>query len=407
MGAEQFLGGMLASYYRENQAGIVPDIASREFGIGSFGQKISSRHLSFRSSQELNSFLREKAPFYISYSCARYVLPSARPMEKKNMLGADLVYEFDADEIKTDCKGSHDSWKCTSCTAQGKGNIRECMECGSGTKVDEWVCPECIGEARRQTIKLIETIEGDFGFSQGLAVNFSGSKGFHIHVRGKDVQALSKPARLELLDYITGANLDLEALGFSFPEKGACSCPKRVFASGWPEKIFGKIEQALDSGDASALAVMGSLTSMSAAQKTLNEKPSILGAMDRGLLLPVKGINGGRFWKSMVSSAIDMEKFYVDRQTSVDINKIVRVPGTIHGSTGMTAKVVEKSSLAAFDALSESVVLPGHEVKLLNACSPRFHIAKKWFGPFKNESVSLPAFAAFYLLARGSATLGD
>lgn len=407
MGAEDYLRGMLSAYYRSVQVDSVPDIAMREFGIGEFGKKISSRHLSFRSAGELNSFLREKAPFYISYSNALYDFPAARPMEAKKLVGADLVYEFDADDLKTDCKKSHDSWRCPQCKASGKGNMRDCPECGSGTGVDEWVCPECLGAVRSQTKKLISVLENDFGLSSGLSINFSGSKGYHIHIRGGHVRQLSKSARIEMLDYITGTNLDLDSLGFGFSEK-AYFCPKYGSAKGWAKKILGRVRRALEEGDAQKISVMGhpglpKTKSVEASERLLKERQAIFLGMERGLLLGVRGVKLKEFWDSVLSFAADEERLAVDRQTSIDINKIVRVPGTIHGSTGLLAKEVQLSGLDSFDPFSDSVVLPSDEVKVSGAVSPKFFLAGKWLGPFSGEDAVLPAYAAYYLLARGAA----
>ena len=65
-----FLQGMLGGFYASAEIDSVPEISRSEFGTGTFGKKISSRHLSFRSGAELNSFLREARPFFISYSPA-------------------------------------------------------------------------------------------------------------------------------------------------------------------------------------------------------------------------------------------------------------------------------------------------------------------------------------------------
>jgi len=153
METEVYLRGLLKGFYTKNNVDSVPDISSREFGIGAFGKKISNRHLVFKSDGELNSFLRERTPFYISYSNAHYEFPEARPMEKKSLVGADLIYEFDADDIQTDCKLKHDSWGCKSCGASGKGNLSECPECGLGVNVEEWSCSECIGETKKANKK--------------------------------------------------------------------------------------------------------------------------------------------------------------------------------------------------------------------------------------------------------------
>ncbi len=408
MSPEIFLRGMLRNYYASAEVDTVPEIGSREFGIGEFGRKISSRHLSFRSPKDLNAFLRERAPFYISYSCARYELPSARDgMEKKKMLGADLIYEFDADDIKTECKERHDSWKCAnpSCGAEGKGNVKECQKCGTGTKVDEWTCPECIGETKKQTMRLLNFLVGDFGFSEGISINFSGSKGFHTHVRSKAVQGLSKAARLELLDYLTGANLDFRAMGFDFSRKTLLDCPKLGETRGWPKKIMEGVISVFEANDPERLSVLGGSVTLTQAGKLLKEKQAIINGMGKGLLLSF-GVKAEKFWLPALQNSAESQKLALDRQTSVDINKIIRVPNTIHGSTGLLARRLDGiSAIGAFDALKESVVLPENEIAVLGATAPEFRLNGRKFGPFKNDGVSLPSYAAFYLLARGSAEL--
>ena len=309
MGAEILLRQMLRSFYGKNVIDTVPDISSREFGIGEFGQKISSRHLSFRSSSELNSFLREKTPFYISYSAARYELPAARPMNAKKLVGADLIYEFDADDLDTDCKLKHDSWVCTNpgCekfSQKSNGRQKKCDLCGFGTKAEEWVCPECLEKTKKQTFKLIEFLQNDFGFSDGVYVNFSGSKGFHTHVRGDSIQGLSKSARVELLDYFSAKNLGLAALGFVFnPGKKCYICPPENESKGWVKRIQNHVKSVFDSDDPAKLADMGKI-SVKSATNLLKEKRKIFDAMDsKGLLLdPSKGRDvTKKFWESFWS----------------------------------------------------------------------------------------------------------
>lgn len=407
MGAELFLLSKLKEFYNSFDVDSVPQIDSREFGFGEFGKKISNRHLSFKNKQELNSFLREKTPFYISYSNAKYEFPAARPMDKKNLISADLIYEFDADDIKTECKITHDSWKCKSCNANGEGNIEKCPECGMGVKVEEWVCKDCINETKTQTKKLLKILENDFDFSNGISINFSGSKGFHTHLRGEEIQHLSKAARLELLDYITGTNIDFESMGFQ-ANKTVFTAPKREKARGWAKKLLIESEKFLEKGDPIAIAAhtsqQGYNVTKSMAEKLLKEKPRIINGMERGLLLSVPGVKGEKFWSSTLSFIVDEQKLDVDRQTSIDINKIIRVPNTLHGYTGLQAKEISIEELNNFDALKDTVVLGNEEVKV-NATSPKFYLNAKNWGPYKSTEISLPVYAAFYLLARGNAIL--
>ncbi len=417
MGAEVLLRRMIKGVYDSTELDSVPEIARREFGIGELGRKISSRHLSFKNKAALNAFLREKTPFYISYSSARYEFPDARPMEKKNLLGADLIYEFDADDIRTDCKTKHDSWKCKSCGKSGKGRQLACDKCTSGTVVDEWVCNDCLGETKRQSLKLISFLEEDFGISEGIAINFSGSKGYHIHVRNSSVQNLSKSARKELLDYISATGLNMAALGFDInPATNSYACPKKIDAKGWSQRILVSLEQAFNSNDTSKLEKLGNITQASA-NKLLNEKKKIIEHMDNGVLAFPSTIkqDAKKFWEYAVKNVVDSSKIeiksdiihdellHVDRQTSIDIHKIVRVPDTVHGSTGLLAKSFPPENLSSFNPLAEAVVMPENELKVSNAIAPEFWLKGKKFGPFRGEDVSLPAYAAFFLLARGAA----
>ncbi|PIN85158.1 MAG: hypothetical protein COV47_03640 [Candidatus Diapherotrites archaeon CG11_big_fil_rev_8_21_14_0_20_37_9] len=402
--SEGFLRGLLKEYYTSVSVDSVPDISKREFGFGEFGKKISSRHLEFRSANQMNNFLRDKVPFYISYSSARYEFPSARPMENKTFIDADLIYEFDADDIPTSCKMSHDSWICFDCSASGKGSPGECVECGSRKlKIEEWVCPECLNETKIQTKKLLKIIDTDFGFGEGVAINFSGSKGYHIHVRGNKIKDLSKGARLELLDYLTATNLDFKMCGF-YPDKKFFLCPKRSVAKGWQKKLLDGIESLLDEGNVSKIAVAGSVRN-SAAEKILKEKDNIISTTEKGFLLSVPGVKGEKFWGSVLNYLAESETLDVDRQTSVDINKIIRVPETIHGSTGLCAVRIPFEELNSFDPLKDSVVMSDSEIGLANVSCPKFYLNGNWFGPFENESFSVPSFVAFYLLARKSGEL--
>ncbi len=397
-------------FYSRRTVSEPPDIASREFGIGAFGRKIVQRHLSFPSSQHFNSFLRDSTPFFVSYSSALYRFPDRRPMEAKEMLGADLVYEFDADDLMADCSREHDSWKCPSCGKSGRGRQLKCDQCGSGTTVDEWFCEKCLGIARDKVIALLDFLQNDFGFSDGVTVNFSGRAGYHVHVRSQAARGLSASARIELIDYLTANNLSI----FShFAKDGAMlKGPPLADASGWPKRILGELSALLEKGDPERIAVLGGV-STAQAKKLLAEKVIVLDAIKkRGVLPGVFGRTSERkesksdvFWENFIKSVI--EKIApIDRQTSMDINKIVRVPETLHGETGLVAKVVPIGGLRSFNPLDDALAFGGEDtVKVFITKAPCFYLGGQRFGPFESQSAELPLNAAVFLIARGAASL--
>lgn len=400
---ENFLSALFRKYYQQAFVDSVPEVEKREFGVGEFGKKISSRHLSFKNAREFNSFLARAAPFFVSFSPAYYSFPSARPMEAKGFLKSDLAYEFDADDIPTDCKLLHDSWKCP-CGESGKGRLKNCPVCGKGVEVDEWVCPECISETKRQAIRLVGFFEKDLGVTDGLFFNYSGSKGFHVHIRNELLLGLSPSARVEIVDYLTANSLDPKMHGFEYSkETKRFSAPKRRNALGWALRIHGRLESFF-SLETERLAVAGGV-SMKTAKQVLTERKKFLESLDAGVLHPLPQNKTEKFWSALLSLAVEEEKLLLDRQTSVDIKKILRVPDSLHGSTGLAAKKLSLEELKPFSALDSAIVFGEGPIKLKSVNAPRFYLGKTHFGPFEEQEAELPQFAAAYLVAKGHAKI--
>ena len=136
---------------------------------------------------------------------------------KKGWLGADLVFDIDADHIPTTCNKIHDEFTCAKCGFCGRGITPEACPICEGTKFETktWPCELCIESARSEAAKLLDMLKNDFGFSSDeLHVFFSGHRGYHVHVENEAVRSLDAMARKEIVDYVTGlglAVLDKEA----------------------------------------------------------------------------------------------------------------------------------------------------------------------------------------------------
>ena len=404
---EQFLRSEFQQFYKSHAVPAPLKIGQREFGIGAFGKKISMRHLAFADSNELNGFLRNEVPFYISYSCAYYKYPEMQPMNAKHFLQADLVYEFDADDLQTECRQEHDSWKCVKCGASGKGTIENCTKCGAHTLKEEWVCSKCLNETKKQSLRLIGFLQDDFDFSEGIEVNYSGSKGFHIHVNNEKALQLSQNARTELIDYLSANGIMQKNLGFDTESK-MFSCPLPGKAKGWQKKIIDWILGKMENSDSEELALYGGVSN-ALAKKLITMRSTIISGISSGMLYQFPGSKAEAFWNSLIASAIDSLKLGIDRQTSIDLHKIIRLPETIHGGTGLMAKKIPLEKLAEFDALRECISFSGDEVKVKAIAEiPEFELNARKFGKFgANEEIKLPEYAAIYLLARNAAQLAE
>jgi DNA primase small subunit len=378
----EFLKKLFGAYYEKNFISSVPDPSFREFGFGVFKRKIANRNMYFASTEEMNLFLRQSKPLFFSYSNAYYKHPERTPMTAKELLKADIIYEFDADEL--------------------------------GLEVEEingiqWFMSEHLEEAKKQVFRLLNFVENDFGFSMdGVAINFSGKAGYHVHLRSKSIQDLNKRARIELVDYLTAHNMDLVNLGYDF-EKTPFSCP--VNKGRWGARLNNGIKEFFNK-DAKSIS---KITEVPAKKVSLflGEKPKLFDSMDKGTLLQLEGKKSKMFWTKVLEYVISKEMVPIDRQTSIDLHKIIRVPQTLHGDTGLVAKTISIDELKTFDPFKDSVVFNqtfakqfGVElVKLHIIKTPKFSIFGETFGPFENKDEELPLFAAAYLIGKGAATI--
>src|SRR5881628_4137548 len=86
-------------HYEAAEIGLPPRFARREFGFMFWEAGMMQRHQSFKSGEGLRDFLARRTPMHVYYSSAYYETPGAPTMEEKGWLGADLVFDLDADHL--------------------------------------------------------------------------------------------------------------------------------------------------------------------------------------------------------------------------------------------------------------------------------------------------------------------
>ena len=367
----EFLKKHFANYYAKHFVDSVPNPELREFGFGVFKRKIANRNLAFASASELNSFLRTNAPLFFSYSSACYKFPFLTPTQAKQLIKADLIYEFDADEL--------------GLTVPEFNGV-------------QWFSSEHLNEAKKQVFRLLDFVHNDFGFSNdGISINFSGKAGYHVHLRSENLQNLNKKARIELVDYLTANSFDFANLGFDFV---SLTCPASKGL--WAKRIIAGAKNILQK-DAKYLSKITGVAGRKISP-LLESRERLFASLDAGRLMPL-GRKSADFWQGIFKLALENEAVPIDRQTSVDLSKIVRVPNTLHGDTGLLAKTIPLDSLNSFDPFKDAVVFDDSPVKVSVSKAPEFSLAGEKFGPFDNEPVELPLYAAIFLIGKGAAVL--
>jgi DNA primase small subunit len=88
----------------------------------------------------------------------------------------------------------------------------------------------------------------------------------------------------------------------------------------------------------------------------------------------------------------------IDTVVTTDIHRLIRLPETLNGKTGLRAMAV--SNLDAFDPFQDPIAFEG-ETTVRVTEAPAFRMGKTTYGPYTNEQVTLPAEAAMLLICKG------
>jgi DNA primase small subunit len=401
MDSQAFIHQKFAEFYEENASRIEapPSIRQREFGFMVFQENIMVRHKSFKDAEALRTYMKEAAPAHAYHSTAYYELPEER-MENKGWLGADLYFDIDADHIATKCKETHDQWTCKDCGFGGKGQPDVCPACGS-RRFDQriWPCDECLGAAKRETIKLVEMLTAEFGFTDDeVEVSFSGHRGYHVHVAAETARDMDAGARKELVDYITGTGLNTALFS---PE----AAPPASQTAGWQSRIANGAYEFLRTATAKDLESLGMKEKR--ADSLLSNRQLVLKIWEKsGPWRPVTGI-GKEELKLFVNRAVENTSSKIDTMVTTDIHRLIRLLNSLHGKTGWLKVAFPTSTIDAFDPLKGAVAFKRGEVKLYVEKTHRFRIGDEWYGGYENQRVELPTAAAVFLLCKDAAKLVD
>jgi len=410
LGSSTFVQNVFRGYYAEdcNTQNFVMATEKREFGFVLFKGGML-RHRSFKDQRELALFLKSYVPSNAYYSCAYYVDPEAE-MEKKDWIGADLVFDIDADHIPTTCGKVHDEWTCGVCGFVGKGiTPDECPTCGGQKfEVKTWPCEKCLESAKSETIKLLDMLQTDFGFSQNEThAFFSGHRGYHVHVESDVVQKLDTMARKEIVDYVTGLGFNdgfnnsdhkkrIESRFPTAPRLGDYGWRGRL-ARGMYDLILSSKEEDLEKVEVPKRI----------SELILRNKNAILKSWeDVGPYRAVKGV-GLETWRKIVEHCVAILTAKIDTVVTTDIHRLIRLTGALHGKTGLKKIECPISDIQAFDPFKNAVAFKEGAATVSVSNVPEFRLGEEIFGPFKNQKVELPTAAAVLIVCKGRGEVVD
>jgi len=382
---KDYLKDKFQEYYKNADITLPPRFTSREWGFLSWKGGIMNRHVNFRTVKEVKAYLARIAPAHCYHSVAYYKDPSKNTMIDKVWQGADLIFDLDADHLPEmeDVK---------------KGKI-------PFSKLMEYI--------REQTYRLVvDVLLGDFGLSEeDLLITFSGGRGYHVHVRTPEVLTLPSGARREIADYLTGKGLDLNKIlidagytkeypirgkGIERKNLGIEKLPKKD-AKGWQGIITRYIHNVLDN----------------LREKSDEEKKPIMKRFGISKdMLDFKDSNDNIFNKlsktpknRFVRIALKETAIHPDEPVTGDIHRLIRLPGSLHGGSGLRVTTMDSKKLETFNPMKDAIAFGDNLVKIRSIVNHPVTMGDGLATLKPKSVVDLPEMAAIYFMARNWAHL--
>lgn len=373
----EFLRQRFSAYYNGEVQGAgavyIPEaLTEREWGFIFFssGSKTAGmrRHLSFSSPEDVHTYLKTMIPAHVYYSTAYYARPGAGQMSDKGWLGADLIFDLDADHI---VRGPYDVM---------------------------------LARVKEELFKLIDMLTSELGFfERDLRINFSGGRGYHIHIPTLAVRSWDSTERRELVNYVSGTGLSAESM---------LAGPARN--KGWQKRYRAALLAELDriaalESDAQAEYLTGLkgisdkfatgfLKNLDATRTTAATIPEKL--LENKVIRAITNPENKPFQDQILAMAAQ-----ADEPVTTDIKRLIRHPGSLHGGSGMRVTPLEVDRLDAFDPLLDAVVFGERQVTV--ECS--FPLTMPILGNSYSLSKGLntvPEALAVFLCCRGIAEIG-
>lgn len=372
------------------------------------------RHKSFNEFDSFKNTLLSLAPSDVYYSTAYYEKPDVE-MGRKGWLGSDLVFDVDADHIETSCKERHDLWSCSNCKKTGRGKKPpKCPNCDHERLEEKaWLCDKCLFAAKEEMVKLRDFMVEDFGiYPHEIHMVFSGHRGYHMHLISDKLMKMDDAQRKEIVDYVL-------ALGLDPAEQGLYQGPSDIYSTekqsmiigpqatdpGWRGRLARGVLQVITTFDREQLLDLG--FSKGAVTQLLLERNTIEKEWLREIpwsYFQDRWKVTERIWKSVMENSLDAVKLRsnIDTVVTTDIHRLIRLPATLHGKTGLKTTMLKLDQIETFDPFDEPVVFQGNQ-KVYVRESPEIRIRDRIYGPFMDERVDLPLAAAILLIAKGVA----
>jgi DNA primase small subunit len=392
---QRFLLKTFRKYYRANTPFLPDRFTRREFGFMFFDKTFVQRHIGFHSSDELHRFMESQVPSHSYYSTAYYRTPDAPTMEEKGWMGAELIFDLDADHLEGADRMSFD---------------------------------DMLAQIKKEMISLVDNyLFGDMGFSpEDVYITFSGGRGYHAHVKMPEVLGLGSHERREIVDFVTSRGLNID---WVFAEEaralGTANVGGRTVANikrfrtippadsgGWRLRMRNALKDVVnDICDMDVPEIKKAYPStkknqsLAKIQEDLRKSRNVI--FENNKMATLAHNTQELLVKIMAEDVAIRISGEVDEPVTADIKRLIRLPGSIHGKSGLRVTPLSREELTDFDPMTVAIPKEYSDdpVKITMKRDYDFNMKGQHF---KLSSITeVPEYAAVFLIGKKLADIGD
>ncbi|TYT62255.1 DNA primase small subunit PriS [Natrialba swarupiae] len=379
-----YLRGRFRDHYRRTEITPPPAANEREWGFIPWTDSPGTtmvRHRSLLELGDLSEFLVRKRPRHVYFSAGRFRDPGASSMGEKDWQSADLVFDLDADHLP-------------------------------GVTLGEDTYAEMLATCKDALFRLLDFLENDFAF-EDVEVVFSGGRGYHVHIRDENVRHLEREHRREIVDYVRGIGLDFDEL---IETETVAGLGRRTpterrhlrIDGGWGKRIHEQfmafVDELLDLENEAALERLQAFDGIGEgkAEATLNAARNNREELEAGNVTVHTAV--AQLAERFASRAVERDNAPIDEPVTTDTNRLIRLPGSLHGGSGLETLRLDRDEIDDFEPLSDAVpeTFRGQEIAVDVTDGGEVELGGDIFTVSEGDQ-SLPEYVGVFLMARGRA----
>ncbi|MFP8952468.1 DNA primase small subunit PriS [Natrialbaceae archaeon A-arb3/5] len=379
-----YLRGRFRDHYRRTEITPPPAANEREWGFIPWTESPGTtmvRHRSLLELGDLSEFLVRKRPRHVYFSAGRFRDPGASSMSAKDWQSADLVFDLDADHLPNVTLG-------------------------------EDTYAEMLAKCKDALFRLLDFLETDFAFEE-MEIVFSGGRGYHVHVRDEGVRELDREHRREIVDYVRGIGLEFDELIETETVAGLgrkTPTERRTLQieGGWGKRthdhFLSFVDELLELEEADAIARLQSFDGIGEgkAKATLNAARNNREELEAGNVTVHTAV--AQLAERFAERAVERDNAPIDEPVTTDTNRLIRLPGSLHGGSGLETVRLERDEIEAFEPLVDAVpdTFCGQEIAVDVTDGGQVDLGGDSFTISEGDQ-SVQEYVGVFLMARGRA----